>query len=280
MAPGGAGVREELVDRLRESRKYGGVCEDTLARAVDWAVVRHARPGDALKAARRKLHQVHGAYFNGFDRRRLERAIEGVESGASDEDVRAACADVLGMHASTAERVEIAEEMYRDVFGCTGAPRSVADLACGLNPFFLPWMGLPTGTRYEASDIDSGVVSVVDRLIPALGLSGGGECRDVLASPPNDRPDVTLLLKTAPCLERQEPGSVVRLLRRIRSPFLVVSFPTKSLGGREKGMRRHYAKFMAEVTAELGVEVEALEYATEAVYVLNRLDLPEEAVSN
>lgn len=274
-------VRDELVGRLRESRKYGGVCEDTLARAVDWALVRHARPSDALKAARRKLHQVHGAYFHGFDRRRLDRAIGLIESGgASEEVVRGACADVLGMHASTAERVGIAEEMYRDVFGCIGVPKSVADLACGLNPFFLPWMGLPAGTRYDASDIDSGVVLAVDRLIPVLRYVGGAESRDVLAAPPVDRPDVTLLLKTAPCLERQEPGSVVRLLRAIRSPFAVVSFPTKSLGGREKGMRRSYAKFMAEVTAELSVEVQKLEYDTEAVYVLRRLDLPEEAVSN
>ena len=280
MARAGVDVREDLVERLRESRKYGGVCEDTLSRAVDWAVQRHSRPSDALKAARRKLHQVHGAYFNAFDRRRLDRAIEAVEGGAAEEGVRAACSAVLRMHASTAERLEIAEEMYGDVFGCTGVPRSVEDLACGLNPFLLPWMGLPAGTRYEASDIDSGVVAAFDRLIPALGYSGGGESRDVMASPPDGRPDVTLLLKTAPCLERQEPGSVVRLLRRIQSRFVVVSFPTKSLGGREKGMRRSYANFMAETTAELCVEVEEFVYATEAVYVLRRLDLPEEAVSN
>ena len=37
---------------------------------------------------------------------------------------------------------------------------------------------------------------------------------------------------------------------------------------------------MAEVTAELSVDAEELGYATEAVYVLKRLDLPEEAVSN
>ena len=118
------------------------------------------------------------------------------------------------------------------------------------------------------------------RLIPALGYRGGGGCRDLLASPPAGRPDVTLLLKTAPCLERQEPGSVVRLLRAIRSPFVVVSFPTKSLGGREKGMRRSYAKFMSGIAAELCVEVRELGYATEAVYVLKRLDLSEEAVSH
>ena len=140
-------IRKELVGRLRGSRKYGGVCEDTLARAVDWAIVRHARPSDALKAARRKLHQVHGAYFSGFDRRRLDRAIKAIEGGSSEEAIRGACADVLGMHASTAERVYIAGEMYGDVFGLTGVPRSVVDLACGLNPFFLPWMGLPARAR-------------------------------------------------------------------------------------------------------------------------------------
>ena len=273
-------ISGDLLGRLRQSRKYGGVSEDALRRAVAWAVERHPKSNAALKAARRKLHQIHGAYFSGFNRSRLNRALEYVERGASEEAIRLACEDVLGMHASTAERVAIAEEMYRDVFGFTGMPGSVADLACGLNPFFLPWMGLPAGTRYTASDIDGGVVAAVGRLIKALGYGGGAESRDVLASPPFDRPDVTLLLKTAPCLERQEPGSVVRLLRQIRSPYMVVSFPTKSLGGREKGMRRSYGKFMEEVASNLSVDVEELAYPTEAVYVLKRLDLPEEAVSN
>ena len=273
-------ISGELLGRLRQSRKYGGVSEDALRRAVAWAVERHPKSNAALKAARRKLHQIHGAYFSGFNRSRLNRALECVERGASEEAIRLACADVLGMHASTAERVAIAEEMYRDVFGFTGMPSSVADLACGLNPFFLPWMGLPVSTRYAASDIDGGVVTAVGRLIKALGYGGGAESRDVLASPPVDRPDVTLLLKTAPCLERQEPGSVVRLLRQIRSPYMVVSFPTKSLGGREKGMTRSYGKFMEEVASNLSVDVEELAYPTEAVYVLKRLDLPEEAVSN
>ena len=273
-------IGRELLGRLRQSRKYGGVSEDALRRAVAWAVERHPKSNAALKAARRKLHQIHGAYFSGFNRSRLNRAIECVERGASEETIRSAFADVLGMHASTAERVAIAEEMYRDVFGLTGMPGSVADLACGLNPFFLPWTGLPVSTLYAASDIDGGVVAAVGRLIKALGYGGGAESRDVLASPPVDRPDVTLLLKTAPCLERQEPGSVVRLLRQIRSPHMVVSFPTKSLGGREKGMRRSYGKFMEEVASNLSVDVEELAYPTEAVYVLKRLDLPEEAVSN
>ena len=73
---------------------------------------------------------------------------------------------------------------------------------------------------------------------------------------------------------------MVRLLRQIRSPYMVVSFPTKSLGGREKGMTRSYGKFMEEVASNLSVDVEELAYPTEAVYVLKRLDLPEEAVSN
>lgn len=273
-------ISEEMLDRLRRSRKYGGVCDDTLRRAVAWAVERHAKSNPALKTARRKLHQIHGAYFHGFNRARLNGALECVERGGSEDSIRAACTDVLGMHASTAERIAIAEKMFREVFSCTGPPRSVADLACGLNPFFLPWMGLPESARYEASDIDSGVAAAVDRLIRGLGLSGGAQCRDVLASPPEGGSDVTLLLKTAPCLERQEPGSVARLLRRIRSPFVVVSFPTRSLGGREKGMRRSYARFMEELVQELGVEMQELSYPTESVYVLSRLDLPEEAVSN
>ena len=264
-------LKADLVARLRGSRKYGEVCEDTLTRIVDWASIRHRKTDQVLKASRRKLHQVYGAYFDRLDKSRLRLAVESLVDGAPQEAIRRTCSEILRLHSSTEERIEIVEEIYRDVFNQTGIPRSVADLACGLNPFALPWMGLPQDTSYRASDIDHGVVDATDRLLAALGQKGAAECRDVLVTPPTDQPDVTLLLKTAPCLEQQERGSFARLLRHIRSPFVVVSFPTRSLGGRQKGMTDSYGRFMDGVAADLEIEMSKLEYPSEVVYIV-RLD--------
>ena len=189
-------------------------------------------------------------------------------SAADSAAFAVACRETLACHASTAERLGCLDEVYRSLFLITGVPASIADLACGLHPFALPWMGLPPGVRYVACDIDRRIVGALGRLFECAQQLGVAECRDLLVSPPDCEVDVVLLLKTVPCLEQQEKGATLRLLRGMRARHVVLSFPAQSLGGREKGMRRHYHRMAEELAEALGVEMQRLDFETETFYVL------------
>ncbi len=260
----------QVVDRLKRTRKYRHLCEDTLTRVAGWALCRHPGAGPAVKAAKRKLHQVYGAYFNPVRWDRVEALLDSLSTGMPEAGLRAVCSSILRCHASTAERLPIMAEFYPALFGQIGQPRTLLDLACGLNPFALPFMGLAAETAYRAWDIYTRLIGEVNRFLGFLGHRPGGACRDLLASPPGLEADVIFLLKSIPCLEQQEKGAGVDLLRRLRAPYVVVSFPSHSLGGKGKGMVQHYEGEVSRMVDALKVSVRRMAYPGETFYILSR----------
>ncbi len=238
--PPGEAALERLVGELQRSRKYRWVCAQTLSRVAGWALARADSPAAASHMARRKLHQVYGAYCSPEDHRTVAGALARLGGSPSEADLQAACMRVLRLHASTRERLPIIERCYAEVFAVTGAPESVVDLACGLGAFALPWMQLAPGASYLPLDIDERWAELTNRLLVLLGRPPAARCLDLLGEAPLPEADVALLLKVLPCLERQEPGSSAWVLARLRCRWAVISFPLASLGGRQRGMRAHY----------------------------------------
>jgi len=179
----------------------------------------------------------------------------------------------MSFHASTTERLPILEELYGRIFAVTGIPNRVLDLACGLHPFGLPWMGLPENLSYHAMDIDCELMALLGRFFSDRLVA---ECRDVLVRPPEEPANLAFLLKAVPCLEQQERGASLRLLRALKVRHAVVSFPAHSLGGRSKGMAEHYAAMAEELIETLGADAEVLRYPSEIFYLV---DLEDQASS-
>jgi 16S rRNA (guanine(1405)-N(7))-methyltransferase len=181
-----------------------------------------------------------------------------------------ACERVLDLHSSTRERLPILDRFYATIFEFTGRPKAVLDLGCGLNPVALPWMGLGPGARYIALDIDADRVQFLNRYLALAGLEPLARCQDILVHPPEDAAGLAFLLKMSPSLERQESRATLEVLERLRTPFVVVSFAVKSLGGREKGMVDHYGRHFLDMVETHGWPVEELSFETELVFVVSR----------
>jgi 16S rRNA (guanine(1405)-N(7))-methyltransferase len=129
-------------------------------------------------------------------------------------------------------------------------PRIVLDLACGLSPFALPWMGLGEDTTYIPLDIDLELAKQTNRFLSKFGREATAGCHDLMSGLPAVHADVVLLLKTLPTLERQSTGSARDLLARFRTATVIVSFAVRSLGGRDKGMEDQYSSWFCEISPE------------------------------
>jgi len=261
---------DDLVAAVLSTPKYRAVCPDTVRRLGAAELAKRPSARQALKATKSRLHQVFGAFERAPDYDRLFGDLAAAHASGSAEALRDACRAALASHASTRERLPLLDRFYAAVFAVTGLPRRVLDLACGLHPLALPWMGLPSDGSYRAWDLDGRAIAFLNRCAPFLGPGFEAVHADILFAPPTEEADVAFLLKAATSLERQEAGAARRVLDALRARHVVVSFPVASLGGRPKGMRENYEKALLGLTAGGPWQIERLEMSAELVFVLRR----------
>jgi 16S rRNA (guanine(1405)-N(7))-methyltransferase len=260
--------REEVVEAVLRSRRYRFVAPELVRRLVGEESRKSRNAAEAEKRTKRRLHQIFGAYA---ERVPYEKLIARLEGARGDSGLfKKVCGEILPLHASTAERVGELDRFYSRIFEITGKPSRVLDLACGLNPLTIPWMGLEPGARYVAGDIDTEMVGFLDRFLKVAPVEGEARVNDLVAGPLADEADVAFLLKALPCLQHQV-GDLLPVLDGIHAPWLVVSFPTKSLGGRGgKGMVGNYREMMAGLVGRRGWAVEEVGFASEMVFVVRK----------
>jgi len=80
------------------------------------------------------------------------------------------------------------------------------------------------------------------------------ECADLTIETPASQADTAYLFKLIPVLEAQRKGRGYELAKSLNAKFLVITYPLKSLGGREKGMAKNYAAQLENAlqTGQLG----------------------------
>ncbi len=269
---GGWGVGS-VSARVLASRRYRHVDPSLVERLATEETPKAKNLADAEKRTKRRLHQIFGAYTGQPDYTRLMLDLADAGQEATDEAVRDACQTAMAAHASTRERLPILDEFYERIFAITGVPTTVVDIACGLNPLAAPWMHLPDRACYVAYDIDSQMLGFVDGALELFGIPHRVEMRDIVSDPPDDACDLALLLKSVPCLDQQDTGASARVIRAIHASQIVVTFPTRSLGGHGKGMARNYRARFETLLAELGDEFDLtseVELANELVFVVGR----------
>lgn len=260
---------DELLAQVQASAKYRAV-EPELIRAIGADELRkRKRLKEAVKATKNKLHQVGGAYQVAEGEGYHSRWIGQLQQAANDpEALRAVCAEIMQLHASTRERLPIIQSFYATILATLPPVRSVIDIACGLNPFALPWMGLPPDVQYQAYDIYQDMIAFINAFFGIVGVAGTAHRRDVIQHPPTEHADLALVLKTIPCLEQVEKDIGLRLLDALNTSYILVSFPAQSLGGREKGMVAHYEARLLALVADRPWTVSRFAFSTELAFVI------------
>ena len=260
--------RESVVDAVRQSRRYRHVAPELVRRLAGEELPKSKNTADAQKRTKRRLHQIFGAYADPLPYEKLIGRL--VDAHGDAGRFNEVCREILPLHASTAERLRDLDHFYKPIFDITGRPAKILDLACGLNPLTIPWMGIPVSTFYIASDIDIEMVKFLDRFLALAPVHGEARVNDLVAGPPGDEASVALLFKVVPCLQHQV-SDLLPILDAINASWLVVSFPTRSLGGRGgKGMTATYRAMVARTVSQRGWAVEEIGYSSEMVFVVRK----------
>jgi 16S rRNA (guanine(1405)-N(7))-methyltransferase len=258
---------DSLVGSIVESSKYHTISEDLIRNIGLRELTVRRNFKDAVKATKNKLHQIAGAFLDGRPHYANWIAEFTAATNTNDENLlRQTCLAMMGLHASTRERVRILDTFYTTIFAGLPPIRSILDLGCGLNPLALPWMRLDQDVTYYACDIYTDMMSFLNTFFQLINVRGYAQVCDLATAPSTQPVDVALVFKLLPTLEQLDKNAGFQLLQAINATHMLVSFPVRSLGGRDRHMVEQYESRFQQMIQAQGWLSERFEFATELVF--------------
>lgn len=262
---------DQLIEAILKSPKYRNVCEDLIRNIGTRELLKHQNLKTAIKTTKNKLHQIGGAYFLKRPHYNvwLEK-LEETKKSDNEELFRKTCIEIMGYHYSTRERLNILDKFYSNIFSNLPPIHSIMDIACGFHPLSIPWMPLQENVKYYACDIYKDMIDFLNKFMHISNVQGFAEARDAVQHPPKFKADLAFVLNTLPCLEQIQKSAGLKILETINSKFLVVSFPVKTLGGKEKDMRKYYEETFNKLTEKKNWDIQRLEFKSELVFLVTK----------
>ncbi|PIR43617.1 16S rRNA (guanine(1405)-N(7))-methyltransferase ArmA [candidate division WWE3 bacterium CG10_big_fil_rev_8_21_14_0_10_32_10] len=253
---------------ILKSKKYKNIYNKTVHRIVGETYKRY-RKKDIVNKSKNILHQSWGAFFT-----KSPNYKELLEKLKGNEDLKNTLLPILKTHQSTKERVFILNDFYKNIFKLTETPHSIIDYGCGFNPLTIPWMNLKEGTVYKAYDIDSEEINFLNKAMLVImkksniNIKTKIEVGDIVYKN-NEYADIAFLFKIIPPLEKQNID-ILKTLEGINAKHLVVSYSTKSISGKNKGMENFYKERFLKLVQNTNWSVKEINFKTELVFVIKK----------
>jgi 16S rRNA (guanine(1405)-N(7))-methyltransferase len=262
---------EQLTNQILSSSKYlsMGIPKET---TLD--LIRQEMPGSKdikqlRKRTRAKLHNICAPYLGDLDYEAASEQLQKVIHAKDRKNIQALCIQFLKQHISTRERLPFIEDFYKKLFQLSGQPGSILDLACGLNPFSIPWMGLTEDTQYYAYDIHHPRIELVNQFLKGIGLKPLGMVQDILVHPPLTPADVAFLFKEAHRIEQRKRGATRWLLEQLQVKWIFISLPRISMNG-QRDLSQRMRTLIHSILNHLPWEIGELEFENEIVFCIQR----------
>lgn len=271
MKPLTGDVLDELVKLVRINEKYAHIDESLIRNLGAGELQKRSSFKEAVKSTRNKLHQVGSAFQEKpIQYTSWKEQLTGISNNLSDNKTREFLQMNKQAHASTSEREAIADIFFKQTLSSLGPIHSILDLACGLNPLNIPFMPLADEFNYFACDIYQDMIDYLNLFFDHFLIHGKAELCDLTQTIPETKVQLTLLLKTIPCLEQVDKSAGQRLLDGLQSENILVSFPAHSLGGRSKGMVQNYEAHFNQLTAGKNWHISRFEFQSELAFLIQK----------
>jgi len=259
---------EQLLAQVLANPKYSSILPDLIKGIGSHELQKRGSFKEAVKETKTKLHQATGVYvdreINYDDWLTLLRNIPPDDPA----EIKNACKQIMLQHISTRERIPGLDEFYQIIFNMVPAFSSILDIACGMNPLTIPWMGLSSQHFYRGWEVNIQMVKFLAEAVRKFDTPCSIEAVDIFSVNEIPQADLVFLFKTLPCLEQVQKGITPILFNRIQAKNMIITFPASSLSGKNKGMVHHYTEMMQRWLANSPWQAQSLLLLNELVYIL------------
>jgi 16S rRNA (guanine(1405)-N(7))-methyltransferase len=261
---------DELTNAVQNNKKYARLSPTLINRIASEERSKHKDLKTALKSTRTRLHRLTGAFLqDNTDYAQWLNKFKAIPINDT-ESHKTAALQMMRAHASTRERLPFLENFFNTTLSSIAPVHSVLDLACGLNPLAIDFMPLSASVSYQACDVVEPMIDFLQNWFTLQNSNGSAFVCDLLSEIPKKPTQVTFVLKTLPILDQVDPAFSSRLLDQIPSEHILISYPSKSLGGRSKGMEQTYTSHFDQLTNSRMFRIQRFDFPNEIAFLLSR----------
>jgi len=220
-----------------------------------------------LKTIRSELREIYGVFILDKKDERINLLLKLEKKPLLDNYNK-----MLSLHKSTKERLPYYPEIYEKIWPITGEPKTILDIACGLNPFSYPYLKIKP--KYIATELASDDCLFLEEYFKRLKIDGVSLAFDLLgknalAMLKSLKADVCFLFKTLDSLETIERDISEKIIKAINCKWLVISFPTVSLGGK-KSIKQERRIWLERILEKMKLKYEKFAVSNEVFYVVEK----------
>ena len=232
----------KLIQAVQNSHKYRDLelPEEMLRDLINVNLTNSKNLSELKINFRKSLHNVTAPYLEIIN---YDDEISNLGSASTDftviEDLKAYCLKTMAKHASTKERIPYLDAFFTTILETIGAPTSILDLACALDPLCLPWLKLAPEASFKAYDINGPRVRYLQTFFALANPNYQAIQQDILLDTPSEQADCAFFFKEAHRLEKRQPGSTQQLLQRLNVRTIVLSLPAMDLKGHHSLEKTH-----------------------------------------
>lgn len=240
-----------ILDKVISSKKYKDLDGEFLN---NFLIFISYNDVDRVKS---KLHQIWGAYYS--SRPNFDKLLNKLSKN------EISLFDVVRVHSSTKERLNDFVKIFEWIKDTISDYGNVLDLGCGLNPILFSLSNIEVG-KYYAVDIDKLQQAFLNKILDSRFDVKVGSAFNYKFP----KVKTTFLFKLLPVLDQIKEGEGISILERLNSEYIVVSLPSRSLGGHNKGMVDNYRhKYIDNLPSHLNL-VAYKEFTSETIYILKQ----------
>lgn len=232
----------EIVSEISKSKKYSDVSLSVVERICHEMACKYSKKKEILKAAKKELHIIHESFF-ATDSHKDAVALIDQHQGETLLKDKAVSLQLMELHSSTKERVVFANDIYVFLQKHITPNTTLADIGCGFNPLSLPLLQIQPKC-YSAFEINQRTIDMLNLYFNKINKDNyKAYMLDAVTDVPDEKFDLIFLFKLLPVLQQQKKGRAFEILNELKFKKAIISFPIKSLSGKEKGMEKFYSSF-------------------------------------
>ena len=257
-------MQKTVLDSIKDSKNYKDICSKTIEKLVEQESPKYKKNKDIEQSVRTKLHLWAKMFFSDFN-----KSKKALLSGEKLD--REFYLQVIKRHCSTTERYDFLEEFFDDILSNCGEINSVIDIGCGFNPISYICFAKKHAKKYFAYDIVGECIEFLNLCFKDLEKDYVASVLDASQDTPTEVADVAFLFKILPLLEQQKQGKSKELINSLNAKKFVVTYPTKTLGGKNVGMYNKYKEDLNDLCKNCGLKmIFEKEYKNEIMFILEK----------